>query len=199
MTEKKMDWDARYLTGDTPWEKGASAPALTHLVREGVFPVKGTILVPGCGTGHDVAYLANAGFETHGLDVSQIAIDRAQKTNAVERASYLHGDLFDLELNIKSTYDAIWEHTCYCAIHPSHRSDYIDSVSRLLRPEGIFVGLFFTNTQMPIGEGPPYETSRGDVIEMFSPNFTSIMEQKPQACYPGREGREWLMIWRRKA
>ena len=57
MATEEMDWDARYEQEDTPWDKGAPAPAIAKLVDEAVFPEGGKIFVPGCGTGHDVAEL----------------------------------------------------------------------------------------------------------------------------------------------
>jgi SAM-dependent methyltransferase len=193
------DWDARYAVNDTPWDKGVAAPALSHLVRDGLFPEGVMVLVPGCGTGHDVAELADLGFETTGLDISNLAISQAETNYPQHRGAFMTGDLFDPELLKAEAFDVVWEHTCYCAIPPSRRGDYVESVFRLLRPGGLLVALFFTDTQMPEGEGPPHETSREEVVEMFSSHFGLVSEQKPPACYPNREDREWLMVWKKTA
>jgi hypothetical protein len=52
-----MDWEQRYETGDTPWEKGAPAPPLLEWL-ESRGSIRGDILVPGCGSGHDVRAIA---------------------------------------------------------------------------------------------------------------------------------------------
>ncbi|MFK7909719.1 MAG: methyltransferase domain-containing protein [Akkermansiaceae bacterium] len=189
------DWDTRYAKNDTPWDKGAAAPVIPHLVRDGFFPEDAKILVPGCGTGHDVAELENLGYQVTGLDISKLAITQAKNTYPQQVEAFLMGDLFDPDLLQADSFDVVWEHTCYCAIPPARRGEYVGSIHRLLRPGARLVGLFFTDTQMPEGEGPPHETSRDEVVEMFSPYFKLISEQSPPAYYPERESREWLMVW----
>ena len=197
MAIEETDWDARYEENDTPWDKGEAAPAIARLVSEGVFPEAGRIFVPGCGTGHDVAEFAGLGFEARGLDISQLAVAQAKELYQVPGAVFELGDLVNPDGGDEASFDVVWEHTCYCAIHPSRRGEYVESVHRLLKPGGLLVGLFFTDTQMPEGEGPPHETSRDEVVAMFSSLFSLVSERVPPACYPNRVGREWLMVWRR--
>ena len=196
MSIEEMDWNQRYSDRDTPWDKGGPAPAIASLAREGVFQEGARVFVPGCGTGHDVAAFASLSFEVVGLDVSELAIEQARGNYPDLGSSFVLGDLFDLDEGMMASFDVVWEHTCYCAIHPDRRGDYVSAVHRLLKPGGLLVGLFFTDTQMPEGEGPPYETSRDEVVEMFAPFFTLVSEKIPPACYPDRVGREWLMIWK---
>ncbi|MFM8766042.1 MAG: thiopurine S-methyltransferase, partial [Spartobacteria bacterium] len=47
-----VDWNTRYVAGDTPWDKGTAHPALVARLQNQ--PLKGSVLVPGCGAGHDV-------------------------------------------------------------------------------------------------------------------------------------------------
>src|SRR5437867_7808224 len=68
------DWEQRYQTGDMPWEKGAPSPGLVDFLAAHPDLPRGTVCVPGCGTGHDVRAWAAAGFETHGFDVAPSAI-----------------------------------------------------------------------------------------------------------------------------
>lgn len=195
MATEGTDWDARYAEDDTPWDKGEAAPALPFLVRDGIIPENAAVLVPGCGTGHDVALLAELGMDVLGLDISGLAVAKAGKNYPHHKCAFRVGDLFDPDLG-EGPFDVVWEHTCYCAIPPSRRDDYVGAVHRLLKPGGLLVGLFFTDTQMPEGEGPPHETSRDEVVRMFSPRFSLVSERQPPACYPNRVGREWLMVWR---
>ena len=74
------DWNERYVLGDTPWEKGASAPPLlAWMSRYG--PLTGDVLVPGCGLGHDVRAIANASADARvvGLDLATEALVQAKK------------------------------------------------------------------------------------------------------------------------
>jgi len=54
-------WDARFQSGETPWDRGDASPQLAAWLAAGTLaPCR--ILVPGCGSGHEVALLASAGF-----------------------------------------------------------------------------------------------------------------------------------------
>jgi methyl halide transferase len=47
-------WEDLYQKGDTQWEKGEASPGLVDFLCERPDLPKGTVLVPGCGFGHDV-------------------------------------------------------------------------------------------------------------------------------------------------
>ena len=72
------DWEACYQNGETPWDKGSAAPPLVELIERlgtGLWG-GGTVLVPGCGLGHDVRCLAGRGLKVTGLDLSkQLVLD----------------------------------------------------------------------------------------------------------------------------
>ena len=53
------DWNERYRQGDTPWDKGRASPALLAWLNQNPGIMTGTVLIPGCGTGHDVRAIAN--------------------------------------------------------------------------------------------------------------------------------------------
>ena len=55
-------WEQRYQTRDMPWEKGAPSPGLVDFLAAHPDLPRGTVCVPGCGTGHDVREFAKAGF-----------------------------------------------------------------------------------------------------------------------------------------
>jgi SAM-dependent methyltransferase len=92
------DWQNQYATGQTPWDRGAPAPALLDYLA--THPVTGRILVPGCGTGQDVKALAQAGAaEVTGLDLAPLAVERAQQFLAdTPHTEVLLGDLFTVNL-----------------------------------------------------------------------------------------------------
>ena len=112
------DWDERYRTGDTPWEKGEPAPPLLEfLERRGVECFGGgPVLVPGCGLGHDVRALAASGVEAVGLDLSALAVERAQGHPRVGGETFETGDFLDPAWHEGRRFTAIWEHTCFCAM-----------------------------------------------------------------------------------
>ena len=66
----------------TPWDIGEPQPVVQQLVAYGA--VRGEVLDPGTGPGHNAIYYAAKGYATTGIDSSPAAIERA-KANA-ERA-----------------------------------------------------------------------------------------------------------------
>lgn len=187
------------MVGDTPWDKGAPAPSLQEVFASGHIPNDAEVLVPGCGFGHDVLAWSDAGWAATGLDISSTAIRGAQFLSQENpQINFLLADLFDSELPKQKRYGIIWEHTCYCAILPEQRKQYAQCAANLLNDGGIFAGVFFTNTEMPLGEGPPFETSISEVREVFAPYFNILWHKVPELAYPGREQKEWLAILKKR-
>ena len=183
------DWEDRYRTGDMPWEKGAPHPALVDFLKRS--QVHGRVLVPGCGTGHDVRALAATADEVVGLDIAPSAIARAKAQPAVGGERYQSGDLFALPEKLRGVFDVVFEHTCFCAIDPSLRADYVAAVAGALKPGGHLLAVFYLDPGLDPGEtGPPFGVTREELDTFFSPRFTLVREWKPAATYPGREGRE---------
>ena len=183
------DWEDRYRTGDMPWEKGAPHPALVDFLKRS--QVHGRVLVPGCGTGHDVRALAATADEVIGLDIAPSAIARAKAQPAVGGERYQSGDLFALPEKLRGVFDVVFEHTCFCAIDPSLRADYVAAVAGALKPGGHLLAVFYLDPGLDPGEtGPPFGVTREELDTFFSPRFTLVREWKPAATYPGREGRE---------
>jgi 2-polyprenyl-3-methyl-5-hydroxy-6-metoxy-1,4-benzoquinol methylase len=91
-----MDWNARYEANDTPWDKGSPTPVLEEIYQRhpDIFAGK-SILVPGCGTGHDACWLAATGAHTTGVDISPLAITKARELDQDEKANYELADFLD--------------------------------------------------------------------------------------------------------
>ena len=168
MATPQRDWNQNYLEGHTPWDKGAPSPALLEVIASGELPAASEVLVPGCGYGHDVSALAQAGCRVTGLDVSATALATAKLVNGIDGASYQEADFFDPELARENQYDVIWEHTCFCAITPDKRDDYVDAAHRLLVPQGLLIGVFFAFAEDPDGDGPPFKTNIETIHKHFS-------------------------------
>src|SRR5919197_4315570 len=73
------DWEARYQSQDMPWEKGEPSPGLVDFLAAHPHLKRGTVCVPGCGTGHDARAWARAGFDAFGCDIAPSAIELAQQ------------------------------------------------------------------------------------------------------------------------
>lgn len=195
------DWNQRYELGDTPWEKGRAAPPLLELLEKMDASIwgGGQVLVPGCGTGHDARAISAIGLKTLGLDLAPLAIAKANEHPTTGNETYELGDFLDPAWRAGKTFSAIWEHTCYCAIHPSRRPDYAAACKELIAPGGHLIGVFFLTPNDPNDDddGPPFNATIEELDARFAPEFERIESWVPKACYPGREGKEWIAIYRR--
>jgi SAM-dependent methyltransferase len=192
-----MNWEERYQHGETPWEKGDAHPGLVEFLRRA--PVRGCVFVPGCGTGHDVRALAATADEVVGLDLAPSAIRAAKAHGEVGGERYVVGDLFALPKKMLGAFDWVFEHTCFCAIPPALRGDYVEAVASVLQPGGRLLAIFFLNPDMePDESGPPFGTTREELDALFGAHFTLLAEWEPQATHSGREKREVFRLLGRR-
>lgn len=188
------DWEARYQSGDMPWEKGEASPGLVDFLAAHPKLPRGTVAVPGCGTGHDVRAWARAGFETYGFDLAPSAIQLCrQKTSAAGLAAQCHLANF-LHDAPPRRFDWLFEHTLYCAIDPSERDQYAQAALRWLKDDGQFLAVHYL---IPDQDGPPFGTTRDEVYHRFAPHFDLLGEWVPRS-YPNRTNLELMLWWKRR-
>lgn len=195
------DWENCYRIGEMPWDKGSAAPPLIEMIgRHGssVFGA-GPVLVPGCGLGHDVRAIAGHGIAVVGLDISETAVAQADALPKSGLETYEMGDYLSPDWCEGRSFSSIWEHTCFCAIDPSQRAAYARSAAALIVPGGMFTGVFYLTPNGPGEEmdGPPFNSTIAEIEGLFFPNFEKIDAWVPQSAHPGREGKEWIAIFRK--
>ena len=163
-------WDQRFAEGDTPWDRGAANPQLgIWLVTGALKPCR--ILVPGCGSGYEVAVLAQAGFEVTALDYAAEAIARTRSRLEAEglKATLVEADALTWQPDRQ--FDAIYEQTCLCALYPDQWRDYADRLHRWLAPGGrlfaLFVQLLRAGAAEGAIEGPPYHCDINAMRALF--------------------------------
>lgn len=190
------DWQGHYESNDLGWDLGEVAPPFVKLWQEEKFPV-GKVLVPGCGRGHEVVFLAENGFEVTAVDFSEGAVTYLKKSLKKRKLKgrVLYQDFFSLDDSHNGIYDMVLEQTFFCAISPRQRRDYVLNVSRILKPEGMLIGLFYHTEKKG---GPPYNTTREDIESHFSKNFVIQQLAKTSLSAEQRKGKEWLGILKKK-
>lgn len=198
-------WENRYQTKDMPWEKGAPSPGLVDFLAAHPKLRRGTVAVPGCGTGHDAREWAKAGFHTYGFDIAPSAIEfsKAKTEAAIQNLGApavpgkidIHFQLVDfLHDKPPLQFDWLFEHTLFCAIDLSDRDEYVRALLRWLKPDGQFLAV---NYLIPDTDGPPFGTTRDELWQRFSPHFELVEEWVPRS-YPNRTGLELMLWWKRK-
>jgi cyclopropane fatty-acyl-phospholipid synthase-like methyltransferase len=187
-------WEARYQAQDMPWEKGGPSPGLVDFLSSHPQLKRGTVCVPGCGTGHDVRAWAATGFDAFGCDIAPSAIRLAQQWTATAglKADFAVRDF--LRHKPGSLYDWVFEHTLFCAIDPRDRDDYTGAVLRWLKPGGHYLAV---NYLIPDKDGPPFGTTRDELMRRFGSHFNLKADWVPRS-YPNRTGLELMLWWVRR-
>lgn len=164
-------WHNKYNEQATGWDLGTVSPPLKayfdQLTSKDI-----SILIPGCGFGHEAIYLIENGFTAVTvIDLVDDALKNIKKEYPTIQA--ITGDFFE---HI-GQYDLIIEQTLFCAIDPINRQRYIEQVGRLLRPGGKYVGVLFNRD---FEGGPPFGGSMEEYSTYLSPTFS---DYNMELCY----------------
>jgi methyl halide transferase len=189
-------WEDAYARGGDGWDLASPTPALADFLAT-TPPPRGRVAVPGCGRGHDARLLARHGYDVTGFDFSPFAVDAARRLAARERvdARFEQRDVLTLGREYPHAFDGMWEYTCYCAIDPTRRAEYVDALAGTLRPGGWLLACFFPLRWLTAG--PPFVVSQAEVRRLLAPAFTIERAFTPRVSARGREGREWMVLaWR---
>jgi len=190
-------WENSYKTGEMTWDLGEPTPIFKNWIHSQKYPL--TICVLGAGNGWDALYFAEKGHDVTAVDFADSAI--ANMTYAAKKKklnlNIVHEDIFKLENIYDAKFDIVLEYTCYCAIHPNKRINYIQIVNKLLKPSGKLVGILFPIDKMLDDYGPPFGVDINATIIMFSKYFTLVTKEIPTLSVPKRQGREVFIIFKK--
>ena len=190
------DWERHYNEKDLRWDLDEVAPPFINLWKEKFFPPC-SALVPGCGAGHEVLFLAKKGFRVTAVDYTRGATDlikeNLRKNNLM--GEVLQQDFFDFEEKYHESFDLMLEHAFFCAINPDKRQEYVETAGRLIKPGGLIVALFYETNEVG---GPPFNTQEKDIEKYFSEKFFIESLSKTPHSAEKRQGKEWLAILKRK-
>jgi len=184
----KEFWQQRFAAGDTPWDRGEASPQLGAWLAAGAL-VPCRILVPGCGSGYEVAALAAAGFEVTAFDYASEAIGRTRERldGAGLEATLIEADA--LAWQPDRAFDAVYEQTCLCALYPDQWRDYADQLHRWLAPGGRLYALFVQFPRPDAAEGaiqgPPYHCDINAMRALFpEPRWAWPKPPYPRTTHP---------------
>ena len=156
-------------------------PAPFLVANVGLLP-KGRVLDVAMGNGRNAIYLARAGFEVEGVDMSPEAVNMALESSR-EAGVTIRTQITDLESNYqieKGAYDVI---ICFNYLQRS----LIPQIKDGLHPEGMVVYETFIVDQIQFGkpQNPDYLLKHNELLDMF----------REFRCLRYREG----IIYNRKA
>lgn len=185
-------WNSRYLEGETGWDLGEPSPPFVTLHRQGVIrPCR--VAIPGCGRGWEVVWLARAGYDVTGIDFAPEAIRHVREAarTASVAPEVVNADVLALPNSLAGRFDLVLEQTCFCALPPSRRPEYVEAVHRLLAPQGRLVALFY---ECGGDDGPPFSVDPEEVRRLFAPRFVIESLERTPHSHERRAGKEWLGV-----
>jgi SAM-dependent methyltransferase len=134
----QMYRDERTLNGlpaATPWDIGEPQPVIRQLVAHGA--VRGRVLDPGTGPGHNAIYYASHGHSVTGIDGSSTAIERANDNAraAGVTVDFQIGDATKLD-GLDGAFDTVVDSAFYhCFLSDEQiQLDYIKALHRATKP-----------------------------------------------------------------
>jgi SAM-dependent methyltransferase len=189
-------WEANYEHKTDGWDLGGPTPIFKRLSSSQQL-IPGRMIVLGAGRGHDAREFARNGFHVTAVDFASQAVREMQRLASPEApVEILQHDIFTLPETLNHSFDYVLEYTCFCAIDPKRRAEYADVVTRLLKPNGIYIDLAF-----PLDErkgGPPFAVSASEILDLFQARgFKLILRERPAESVSPRRHAEELFIFQK--
>ena len=172
-SENPEFWNTRYESARTPWDFGRPPAALERFLARN--PGRGArVLIPGCGTGHEIEAFARAGCEVTAIDFSPPAVARARANVGPALAgAVLEGDFFTHEF-ASAPFDLVYERTFLCALPPLRWPEIISRTAALLKPDGVLTGLYFFGAK---DDGPPFGLAPDETAQLFGTHFELLADE----------------------
>lgn len=164
-------WQQRFEKNEMGWDRGGANPQLLSWLDSGALqPCR--IAVPGCGRGWEIAELAKRGFTVVGIDYTPAAVEMARNLINAQglNAQIVQHDV--LRYQPEEKFDAVYEQTCLCALHPEHWFAYAQQLRHWLRPGGNLWVLFMQMIRTSASEegaivGLPYHCDINAMRALF--------------------------------
>ena len=189
-------WNESYASGQLPWDTGHPEPLLVEFVTSGgVAPVP--TLEIGAGTGTNAIWLAERGFDVLGVDVSPLAVERAQAKAEGHALSCRFAPLDFLSAPPPGgPFQFVFDRGCFHVFdEPDERQRFAAQVAAALAPGGLWLSLI-GSTEGPSGEvGPPRRSAR-EVALAIEP-VLEILELRSTE-FRDHGAKAWLCLSRRR-
>ncbi len=181
-------WNTRYAAARTPWDFGGAPPPLTRYLA--AHPVRGArALIPGCGSGCEIAAFAQAGYAVTAIDFSPPAVALARANVGPALAERIaEGDFFTHDF-AEAPFDLVYERTFLCALPPVMWPQIVQRTASLLKPGGVLAGIYFFGEK---DDGPPFGLAADEPPQLFDADFVTVADHAIPAAeslplFAGRE------------
>jgi len=175
MALKKDEWEQRYIDGNLPWDRSGPSEHLAWAIE--TFKIApGRAVDIGCGTGTNVIWLAENGFDATGVDIAEHAIEKARaKVDAAGAKAELAAVDFLNESVPGGPFALAFDRGCFHSFDlPDDRATFAARVADLLEPDGLWVSLIGSTDAPPREVGPPQRSAR-DITTAVEDRFRILL------------------------
>jgi SAM-dependent methyltransferase len=190
-------WNESYASGEPlPWDTGVPDPQLVELIESGAI-APGRALEIGCGTGTNALFLAQLGFDVVGVDISEVAVEKA-RAKARGRCRFEVVD-FLATSPTGGPFDFVFDRGCFHVFDDAgERSSFAQRVGAELVELGIWVSLIGSTEGAAREEGPPRRSAR-DIVTAIEPWLEVMDLRSTELTVCGEQLKSWRCVSRTRA
>jgi len=163
--------EKRYKTPETPWDIGKPDFNLIEAVTK--IPIKPCkALDIGCGTGDNSIWLAQHYFQVTGIDISEIAINKAKEKalKANIKCIFMVADFITNKIE-GAPFGFVFDRGCFHLFDSDEeRKRFAEKVANYLEKDSLWLTIVGNADDQRSGYGPPRRTAR-DIVNSVEPYF----------------------------
>jgi len=151
------------------------------------------IFLPLCGKSHDIAWLAEQGYEVIGIELSAIAIEAFFAEHQLEYECFdsdrfgvyeaegitlLQGDFFDLRNDDLGACNFVYDRASLIAMSAADRSRYFEHMLSITPAVGnmLLIALDYDQSEM---QGPPFAVPADEIYRFYDQAFSiNLLESR---------------------
>ncbi|HET9741246.1 MAG TPA: class I SAM-dependent methyltransferase [Terriglobales bacterium] len=189
-------WNEYYASGELPWDTGEPEPLLVEFVTSGrVAP--GRALEIGAGTGTNALWLAEHGFDVLGLDISPLAVEKAEAKLESRDLQCCFAEFDILTASPRGgPFEFVFDRGCFHVFdEQDERTRFAVHVAAALASSGLWLSLIGSTEGRPREFGPPRRSAQ-EVVLAIEP-VLEIKELR-SAEFRAHDAKAWFCLSQRR-
>jgi SAM-dependent methyltransferase len=167
----------RYKSGNTPWDVGQPDFNLIEIVTKNPI-LSCKVLDVGCGTGDNSIWLAQNRFQVIGIDISDIAIEKAKEkaSKANVKCDFILVGFLKNKIE-GAPFGFVFDRGCFHSFSSEDdRRRFAQNAATHLEEAGLWLTIVGNADEDRQGPGPPQRTA-GDIVLAVEPYFEILLLQ----------------------
>ena len=168
------DWNVRYASGDTPWDRHSTSHALDRVLEEWkIRPCR--VLEMGCGTGGNALHLARRGFAVTAFDLAPRAIEQAvaRAGQAGVSVDFRVADFRQLT-DLGAPFPFVCDSGLYHCVRRDMLGDLLSFLERVTQPGSLWLTLTGNANEPQPGEKGPPRVRASELCAELEPLFAVV-------------------------